>query len=130
MSVLGKFGFRFIWHYFIIFFYADNISFGGIMRGKDFHDNSEFGDKYSEEFFEELKHANQWRPQANKSDDDNNMDALFFDKDDNKENDSKIVSKSSPQPGMSSLLISPRWRSPLTTTKFFTLVFLSRSKKR
>ena len=48
------------------------------MRGKDYHDNSVFGDKYSEEYFDELKHANQWRPQAKKSDDDNSMDALSF----------------------------------------------------
>ena len=26
------------------------------MRGKDYHDNNVFGDKYSEEYFEELKH--------------------------------------------------------------------------
>ena len=37
-------------------FFSDNLSFGGIMRGKDYHDNNVFGDKYSEEYFEELKH--------------------------------------------------------------------------
>ena len=61
------------------------------MRGKEYSEDGEgMGDKYTDEYFEELKYANQWRPQSahssnaksshSNSTKTQSMDALFYEK--------------------------------------------------
>ena len=51
------------------------------MRGKDYSESSRLGDKYSDDHFNELKHANQWRIQKETPDAN-----LYFEENENKEN--------------------------------------------
>jgi hypothetical protein len=61
------------------------------MRGKEYSEEGEgMGEKYLDEYFEELKYANQWRPQSTHSSiaqstnsntmKHQSMDALFYEK--------------------------------------------------
>jgi hypothetical protein len=82
------------------------------MRGKEYSEEGEgMGDKYTDEYFEELKYANQWRPQSTHSSSAHSssaqsinssamkhqsMDALFYEKEEEEpgevEDESAVVS--------------------------------------
>ena len=54
---------------------------GRILSGQEYSEVPK-SDRYSEEYFEELKRANQWRPENPKEHSSNKaMEALFFEKD-------------------------------------------------
>ena len=78
-------------------YFTDLNSLGELMKGKEYSEEGEgLGEKYADEYFEELKYANQWRPQSahststytnsntnsnsNTNTKSNSMEALFYDK--------------------------------------------------
>lgn len=67
---------------------SDNENVGLVLSGQEYPEVPK-SDRYSEEYFEELKKANQWRPGNPKEHSLKSMEALFFEKDEVENADDK-----------------------------------------